>query len=72
MIRFGELEQLAGDIAAVGRQLLYRPDQGEVAILATVDEDQQPHVAPVCPVFCCADRQIAAGAAEHNYHYYPG
>ena len=62
MVRFGELEQLAGDVAAVGRQLLQRPDRGEVAILATVDDDHRPHVAPVCPIFCGAGCYLSLSA----------
>lgn len=50
--RWGEFEAAAPDLAGVGRSLLYRPDRGEVAILATVDQAGHPRVAPVSPIFC--------------------
>ena len=51
LLRWSEFHRAAPEIAAVGRRLLYRPDRGEVAVLATVDRRGAPRVAPVCPVF---------------------
>ncbi|MGE0621170.1 MAG: pyridoxamine 5'-phosphate oxidase family protein [Pseudomonadales bacterium] len=49
--RWAAFESAAVDLAAIGRQLLYRHDGGEVGILATVDAHGHPRVAPVCPIF---------------------
>ena len=40
----------APELAGIGRGLLWRPDQGIAAILAT-ERPGGPHVAPVCPIF---------------------
>ncbi|MGD8417990.1 MAG: pyridoxamine 5'-phosphate oxidase family protein [Pseudomonadales bacterium] len=52
----------APDIAAVGTSLLYRPDAGEVGILATVDGHGRPRVAPVCPIFSGEGVYLSVGA----------
>ena len=52
MIRWCELKKLEPGIAAVGEKLLYREENGEVAILGTVDKHGRPAMAPVCPIFC--------------------
>ena len=46
-----DLEKAAPEAAAVGKKLLYAPDHGEVAMLATTGADGSPHLAPVCPIF---------------------
>lgn len=61
-LRWPEFRRAAPDIAAVGRRLLYHPDRGEVAILATVDRRGAPRVAPVCPVFTRAGLYVLASA----------
>ncbi len=48
---WSEVERAAPEIAAVGKRLLFRPDRGEVALLATVDRSGRPRIAPVCPIF---------------------
>ena len=62
LLRWSEFYRAAPDIAAMGRRLLYRPDRGEVAILATVDRRGAPRVAPVCPVFNEAGLYVLASA----------
>ena len=62
LLRWSEFYRAAPDIAAVGRRLLYRPDRGEVAILATVDCRGAPRVAPVCPVFAETGLYVLASA----------
>ena len=62
MRRWVEFKAQAPDLAAVGEQLLYRPDSGEVAILAPVDGTGKPRVAPVCPIFCAAGIYLSIGA----------
>ena len=51
MLRWKSFAEAAPAIAEAGRRLLYRPDQGEVALLATVDGRGNPRIAPVCPIF---------------------
>ena len=41
----------APQIAAIGRQLLHNPNQGEVGLLATVTPTGLARIAPVCPIF---------------------
>lgn len=62
LLRWSEFYRAAPDIAAMGRRLLYRPDRGEVAILATVDRRGAPRVAPVCPVFAGTGLYVLASA----------
>lgn len=62
LLRWSEFSRAAPDIAAIGRRLLYHPDRGEVAILATVDRSGTPRVAPVCPVFAGAGLYVLASA----------
>lgn len=62
VLRWPEFHRAAPDIAAVGRRLLYHPDRGEVAILATVDHHGAPRVAPVCRVFTAAALYVLASA----------
>ena len=62
LLRWSEFSRATPDIAAVGRRLLYDPDRGEVAILATVDRRGAPRVAPVCPVFAGAGLYVLASA----------
>lgn len=62
MLRWSEFRDAAPDIASVGEQLLFNPDHGEVAILATVDEGGRPSVAPFCPIFTEFGMYILAGA----------
>lgn len=50
MVNWQNFEKAASEIARVGKDLLYRPDRGEVGILATVDAGM-PRVAPVSPIF---------------------
>ncbi len=60
--RWGAFEDANGELAAVGRQLLYRSDRGEVGILATVDARGRPRLAPVCPIFTGPGIYLSVGA----------
>jgi hypothetical protein len=51
MVRWKAFAAAAPSIAETGRRHLYRPDQGEVGLLATVDARGNPRIAPVCPIF---------------------
>lgn len=64
MLRWPEFKNAAPEIAAVGTTLLYNPDAGEVAILATVDARNRPWLAPFCPIF--TDRGLYLLAAAHT------
>ena len=44
-------------LAEIGRELLWRADQGIAAILAT-ESPSGPHVAPVCPIFAATSGQV--------------
>lgn len=60
--RWGHFEAAAAELAAVGRQLLHRPDRGEVGILATLDDRGRPRLAPVCPIFIGEGIYLSVGA----------
>ena len=62
MVRWGEFKASAPELVAVGEKLLYRPDRGEVAILATVNSAGRPCVAPVSPIFCAPGMYLSVGA----------
>ena len=62
VVSWSEFERAAPELAAVGRELLYRPDCGEVGILATVDAAGSPRVAPVCPIFSDAGIYLSVRA----------
>lgn len=51
MLNWGRFSRSAPAIAAVGKALMYHPSEGRVVILATVDDQHRPWVAPVCPIF---------------------
>lgn len=51
MLHWPEFKRAAPKIAAVGERLLDKPDTAEVAILATLDSERRPRVAPFCPIF---------------------
>ncbi len=61
-MRWHEFAEAEPAIAEVGLSLLYRENQGEVAILATVDEGGRPRVAPVSPIFCEDGLYLSVGA----------
>ncbi len=61
-VSWAEFKLAANDMAAVGEQLLYRPDSGEVAIFATVDPQGDPRLAPVSPIFNGPGVYISIGA----------
>lgn len=61
-VRWRAFESAAPDLARVGKALLYRPDRGEVAILATVDHAGHPRVAPVSPIFSGDGIYLSVGA----------
>jgi hypothetical protein len=42
----------AGDLGAAARRLLVGADGVAFAFFATADRSAQPHLSPVCPVFC--------------------
>jgi len=52
----------APQIADVGEQLLRNPNAGEVAIIATVDEQNRPWLAPFCPIFTDTSLYLLAAA----------
>ena len=62
MLGWREFEQVAPQIAEVGERLLYREKSGEVAILATIDGDGRPCVAPICPIFSDSGLYLLAAA----------
>lgn len=62
-LRWADFAQQAADIAALGTQLLHNPHQGEVAILATVDQNNRPAVAPFCPIFSGDGLYLLASAS---------
>ena len=51
MHQWRELAELSPRITEVGESLLRRDDQGEVALLATVNPVGDAAIAPVCPIF---------------------
>ena len=53
-VRWAAFAAQAPDLAEQGRNLWYRPNQGEVALFATVDTRGHPRIAPVSPI-CCGD-----------------
>ena len=63
MLRWSEFEHAAPEIAETGRQLLYDPNEGKVAILATLDGIGRPRVAPICPIFTDEGVYLLAGKA---------
>ncbi len=71
-MRWHEFTEAEPAMAEVGLSLLYRENQGEVAILATVDERGRPRVAPVSPIFCEGGLYLSVGAhtpkARHLQH----
>ena len=75
-MRWHGFEKVAPNISRVGKRLLYSPERGEVGILATVDANGRPRVAPVTPIFCGEGIYVLAGAhtpkvqhLEHNGLY---
>ena len=61
-MRWHDFERAAPNISRIGKQLLYSPERGEVAILATVDGTGKPHVVPVSPIFCGEGIYLSAGS----------
>jgi len=61
-VRWHDFEKAAPNISRIGKRLLYSPNTGEVAILATVDGTGRPFVAPVCPIFCEEGVYLLAGS----------
>ena len=57
-----DFEKAAPDIAQIGKNFLYKPDRGEVAIFATVDLTGRPRVAPVSPIFSAQGVYVSVGA----------
>lgn len=64
MLRWKAFAASAPDIAATGIRHLYRPDHGEVGLLATVDALGNPRIAPVCPIF--TDDGIYLSVSAHT------
>jgi hypothetical protein len=62
MLHWPEFRSTAPEIATIGEKLLYNPKAGEVAIIATVDHQQKPWVAPFCPIFTEQGMYLLAGA----------
>ena len=62
MLSWAQFSDAAPDIAGVGRDLMYDPEDGRVAILATVDARLRPAVAPVCPIFAGDGLYLLAAA----------
>ena len=71
-VRWSEFAAEAPELAEIGLGLLWRPDQGIAAILAT-ESPGGPHVAPVCPIFAQAGGQaglhllIGADTPKHRH-----
>lgn len=64
MLTWIDFERAAPEIAQTGKALLFHPDRGEVAILATIDAGGGPSVAPICPIF--ADRGVYVLASRRT------
>lgn len=62
MLHWPEFKAAAPAIAAIGEKLLHNPNSGEVAILATIDTQGRPRVAPFCPIFTEQGMYLLAGA----------
>ena len=65
-VRWSEFAADAPALAEVGRQLLWRPDQGIAAILAT-ESSAGPGVAPVCPIFALDGVYLLVGPATPKH-----
>jgi hypothetical protein len=59
---FAAFEAEAPDLAAATRRLLVGADGVAIGFLATVGARGQPHLSPVCPIFCRDDLYSSAGA----------
>jgi uncharacterized pyridoxamine 5'-phosphate oxidase family protein len=68
-MRWDDFEKAAPEIALTGKSLLYRPDRGEVAIMATVDGNGKPRVAPVAPIFCEGGVYLSVGSHTPKVHH---
>ncbi len=64
MLHWPEFKKASPEISTIGEKILYNPNAGEVAILATVDSRNRPWVAPFCPIF--TDKGLYLLAAAHT------
>ena len=62
MLRWREFKTAAPKIASIGEKLLFNPDSGKVAILASIDAKNQPWTAPFCPIFAGEGMYILSAA----------
>lgn len=69
MLSWPQFKIASPEISALGEQLLYNPNAGEVAILATVDSVNRPWVAPFCPIFTDSGLYLLAAAHTPKAHH---
>lgn len=59
-VSWSALEADAAELGAAGRRLLVGDDGVAIAFLATASAEAQPHLAPVCPIFCDGHLHLCA------------
>ncbi len=69
MLSWPEFMAVVPDIATIGQRLLFNPDAGEVAILATVNLQGKPCVAPFCPIFTATGMFLLAARETPKAHH---
>ncbi len=57
------------DIREVGEKLLRKQSQGEVALLATINSQGRPAIAPVCPIFTDDGVFVLVGKNTPKYQH---
>jgi len=68
VLHWPEFKKASPEIASIGEGLLFNPNAGEVAILATVDSKNRPWVAPFCPIFTNEGMYLLAAAHTPKAH----
>lgn len=68
MAEWSAFAREAPELAEAGLRLLGETRQDAIGLLATVDADGTPHLAPVCPVFCddALYLSVAAGSPKRR------
>ncbi|MDA1075777.1 MAG: pyridoxamine 5'-phosphate oxidase family protein [Proteobacteria bacterium] len=64
MITWKQFAASAPKLAQTGLKHLYHPEQGEVGLLATVNAEGLPSIAPVCPIFADDGVYLLVAAAS--------
>lgn len=68
-LNWSAFAQAAPEIAALGKQKLFSETNGEVAILATVDQHGRPWLAPVCPIFAADGLYLLISQGSPKVHH---